>query len=658
MKKIISILLSVLICASLVFALPIVSTAEDAPLTEFVYGKHSVNPLTEAGMQGFTPVMTKMKTTGYDGAALTTVETIINSLATPPKNDALEENATRWGLSGNAWESVGQWNYTAVRSDGRIMPYRVAAGVRFDVTEAGAYNISADFFNNSMATGYIHYIVLKSGDEITTLYSFDTVTVEGTLHDISEGSRKQNITKTLSAGDEIYFLIDSKGEKASGVWPNLKVNIKRTAVMPEYVYGKHSVNPLTEAGMQGFTPVITKSKTTGYDGAALTTLETIIGTLATPPKNDALEENATRWGLSGNAWESVGQWNYTAIRSDGRVSPYRVAAGVRFDVPEDGKYTIKADFYNGSMATGYIHYIALKSGDTLTKLYDFDTATITDTTTHDIAKGTRVQKYELELKAGDELYFLMDSKGEKASGVYPNMEVIVTNKVAEDEDGGFKPTVANSYSYGGRALNEFGVLGMQNFFPVAGPAAEKAENYPINSMTVCEDLTVEENANRWGTSAYQWLGVRADGRVYPSKYTAGVKFVVPADDKYTVNAKFFGTQPRAGLIYGIYVKKTNGEIKLVYSEDTKGNSGERYEEATKWVINRLDLSAGDEVYFLIDSKGNGGSYYPYLRVNITPTVKVPQTGDYGSTVPFAVCAISAVCLLFVITRKNKANEAY
>lgn len=111
------------------------------------------------------------------------------------------------------------------------------------------------------------------------------------------------------------------------------------------------------------------------------------------------------------------------------------------------------------------------------------------------------------------------------------------------------------------------------------------------------------------------------------------------------------------MIYGIYVKSANGETKLVYSEDTKGNATERYDEATKPVTNKLDLKEGDEVYFLINSKGNGGSYYLYMRVNITPTVKVPQTGDYGTTVPFAVCALSAVCLLFVITRKNKAYEA-
>ena len=423
----------------------------------------------------------------------------------------------------------------------------------------------------------------------------------------------------------------------------------------EYIFGNHSANPLSEAGMQGFTPVMTKTKTTGYDGAELTSLETIIGNLATPPKSDALEEGATRWGLSGAAWESVGQWNYTAIRSDGRISPYRVAAGVRFDVPEDGKYTIKADFYNDSMATGYIHYVAVKSGDTVTTLYNFDTATITDTTNHNITKGTKVQTYEVELKVGDELYFLMDSKGEKASGVYPNMEVTVTKGAEQAE--GFKPVVLNSYAYGGRALNAFGELGMQNFFPVAGLAAEKAEGYDLSKMELCEELSLEEGANRWGNSSYQWLGVRADGRVYPSKHTAGVKFVVPANDKYTITAKFYGTQPRAGLIYGIYVKKANGETKLVYSEDTKGNTGERYDAATKPVTNKLNLEEGDEVYFLINSKGNGGSYYPYLRVNITPSVKVPQTGDYGTTIPFAVCVISLVCLLFVITRKNKVNEA-
>ena len=430
MKKIISILLGICLLASICSILCFTISAEETTATEYIFGNHSANPLSEAGMQGFTPVMTKTKTTGYDGAELTSLETIIGNLATPPKSDALEEGATRWGLSGAAWESVGQWNYTAIRSDGRISPYRVAAGVRFDVPTNGLYNISADFFNNSMATGYIHYIVLKSSDTITTLYSFDTVSVEGDLHNVTEGSRKQSIKKVLNAGDEIYFLMDSKGEKASDVWPNLKVNITCAEVLPEYVFGNHTVNPLSEAGMQGFTPVMTTKWTTGGSSGTVMSADEIVSLLATAPKKDALEENATRWGLWGQNWQNVGEWNYTSIRSDGRVIPSRTAAGVRFDVPITGLYNISADFFNGSMPLGFVHYIILKSGDTVTTLYRFDTVEVSGTN-HEIAKGTRKQEISKALKTGDELYFLMDAKGEKAENIWPNLEVTIAEMACE-----------------------------------------------------------------------------------------------------------------------------------------------------------------------------------------------------------------------------------
>ena len=256
----------------------------------------------------------------------------------------------------------------------------------------------------------------------------------------------------------------------------------------------------------------------------------------------------------------------------------------------------------------------------------------------------------VELKKGDRLFFILDSNGQAMKSIYPH--ALVTIK----EEKEVALTIANSYSFGGRAANDFGTLGMQNFFPVAGPAAEKAEDYPLAKLSICDVLSVEENANRWGSASYQWLGVRADGRVYPSKYTAGVKWIAPANDTYTFSAKFFGTQPKSGLIYGIYVKKANGESKLLYSLDTKGQTEERYEQATKPVTDSIALEKGDQLYFLINSKGTGGSYYPYLRVNVIPKTKSPGTGDNGLGLPIAVfaAACSACALLVIAKKKNEA----
>ena len=223
MKIIIKKGLSILLTLCVFFGLCRVSCFTSSALdtsSRYFYGNHAKNPLKTAGQQGFTPVMTPVATTP---------EGSLNpdDLLVPPKQTDLEEKATRWGLQGQAWNGALQWkNYTAIRSDGRILPDKCAAGVRFDVKVSGDYTIKADFFNNAPANGHYHYVFLKSGSTISTLYSYDTNDgVNAADRLIEKGTMVQTFERYLKKGDILYFVIDSKGQSISGVYKNLEVAI-------------------------------------------------------------------------------------------------------------------------------------------------------------------------------------------------------------------------------------------------------------------------------------------------------------------------------------------------------------------------------------------------------------------------------------------------
>ena len=611
MKKVISIILSLLICVSLFSVAPITSYALDIG-AQYFFGNHTRNPMETENSQGFTPVMTPTATNLGD---------TLNpeDLLVPPKQLELEENATRWGLQGQVWNGAAQWqNYTGIRSDGRINVDKCAAGVRFDVPQKGTYEIKVDFFNNSPINGHYHYVFLKSGETIKTIYSFDTNTITETAdHNITKGEMVQTYQIYLSKGDVLYFVIDSKGQGASGVYKNLEVSIN---IIAQFSYGNHTRNPMETENSQGFTPVMTPIATTPEGSLDP-------DDLLVPPKQTELEENATRWGLKGEVWNGAARWqNYTGIRSDGRINVDKCAAGVRFDVPTDGMYAIRADFFNNSPANGHYHYIFFKSSDLERVLYAFDTNTITQTDDHNITKGSMAQTFELYLTQGDTLYFVIDSKGQGSSGVYKNLEVDIS--------------VITQYSYGNHSQNPMTTENSQGFTPVMTPTATTPEGSlnPDDLLVPPKQTELEENATRWGLQGQSWngaaqwqnyTGIRSDGRINVDKCAAGVRFQAPKTGTYTIVADFYNNSPANGHYHYIFLK--SGDIeRTLYSFDTNTITETTDHNITKGNMARtfeLYLIQGDTLYFVIDSKGQGASG---VYKNLDVVINVSPQYSYGN----------------------------
>ena len=382
-----------------------------------------------------------------------------------------------------------------------------------------------------------------------------------------------------------------------------------------YFFGNHAKNPMEEAGSQGFTPVMTPVATDpegSLDPDAL----------LVPLKQTELEENATRWGLKGEAWNGAAQWkNYTGIRSDGRINADKCAAGVRFDVPATGVYSVKADFFNNSPANGHFHYIFHKSGDTKKTLYSFDTNTITASTDHTITKGTMVQSYELYLEEGDVLYFVVDSKGQGTSGVYKNLEVAI--------DLIFVPTVQEVYKFGYTAENLFATKGSQNFLPVFSGTYGDTDEFPVWNMIGSDKTPVSEsdtwgNYTKWFNTKYEYAFVRSSGHIQPQvNSSAGVAFVAPKDGIYNVNNIEIAFNVQSGqtvdtLYYSVYcANRKTGEATRLFSFTNKSTD-------TNQFVSNVEMKKGDRLYFIFDHAAHSSNAAkPRMRLTIKNVADKP-----------------------------------
>lgn len=629
----------------------------------YVFGDKEKNSFAELGQQNFFPVFLK--------AAAAPANLPIEHALGSNMEVAQEENASKWMRKG--------YTYAGVRADGRLAAEYSAVGVAWIAPAKDTYCVNTHFKLNGTAPKALFYNVYSiTAKGVELLFSHDTSKTE----DIKTSA---DIEVALDAADKLVFVLDSGFQPMANLYPHAYVSITHKkivtpdpepnpdpdsnpdpdpdpdskpdpdpnpdpdskpepdpvepapsedyaqdfvpAVKEDYVFGDKTKNGFAAMGEQNFFPVFSKDTNKKENFP--------VWNMCGSDQPVIVEEEANKWSHS--------DFVYAGIRADGRLAAENSTVGVAWIAPKDGKYVYTTSIkYNGkaSHPMYYSVYHGLADKTQATRLYVYDDSV-------DGEKGTK--KGAVELKKGDRLFFILDSCNQPMKNIYPHALIAIREETEP------KLEVKNSYTFGGRAANEFGYLGSQNFFPVAGPAANTAEKYPLSDMAICETLSVEEKANRWGNPVFEWLGVRADGRVYPSKYTAGVKWIAPANGDYTFDAKFFGTQPRAGLIYGIYLKKAgiDGEEKLLYSLDTKGNSGERYEEATESVVRSVAMEKGDELYFLINSKGMDGSYYPYLRLNIQPEGHLPSTGlDSTALHIMGVISMCSAAIMLMLLKKN------
>ena len=619
MKKFIAVLLCFCICISLFSSISLTTYATETETTKYVFGKHSINPLETAGQQGFTPVMTNTRSyTDANG------DINLDTLKVPPKQDALEEGATRWGLKGDGtaasipeeWINAGEWNSTAIRSDGRITPFRVAAGVRFDVPADGAYNIVADFYNGSTAEkGFYHYIILKSGDTVKTLYKFDTATITATTtHDIAKGTRVQNIDYYLKSGDVIYFLIDTKGQKTESCYPNLEVTIKeKTDIIPAdfvptvsdvYKYGYTADNIFSAKGMQNFFPAFSGT----YNKSDDFPIWNMIGSDKDPVSESDKWGSYTKWLNS--------TYTYAFVSSSGHMQPQNGGTvGVVWVVPEDGKYEIE----NKEIAFN------IQSGYTVSNMYysvyhgDVETKEATRLFLYDLNSTTNAYNATLELKKGDRLYFIMDSAGHSVNAAKPRIRLTITpeDKTLVPED--FTPTEATEYTFGDNARNNLSELGKQNFFPAFSKDTETPEELPVENLRGSNiDVVQEEGFNKWGREDYDYAGVRADGRIQANNCVAGVAWVAPKADTYTVytdfklNVQEGGSLPEKAMYYSVY-SVTESATTLLYHSDTSKTGDVKVSTNLE-----VTLAANDKLIFVLDSSGQTlDDIYPNARVSIT-----------------------------------------
>ena len=616
MKKVISILLSICICITLCSALCFTSSA----LTDFNYveydyyfGKKAINPFEQDNTQGFTAVMTNY---------FTSADAVLNpdTLLEAPYI-GLEENCARWGLNGkhdDPWTGVnGSWgNWTAIRSDGRIMPSKVAAGVRFDVPESGVYNVHATFLGGSAANGYIHYIFLKSGDTIQKLYAYDTVEVEATNHEIGINDRIQSYENVyLKKGDKLFFVMDSKGQSVpSGVYPNLRVAVDLVSadpvpdtfeptVLSEYSFGTKAKNDFSEKGMQNFFPVF--SKETGKKEAFP------VWTMVAADGDVSVEENANKWSNSG--------YQYAGVRADGRLAAHKCTLGVVWVAPADGTYvyttTIK---YNGTPANPmyYSVYHGVAEGSTATRLYVYD-----DSVDGDQGADEGIVK----LKKGDRLYFILDSNGQSMSGIYPHASVSIKEEPVVPST--FEPTVLGEYSFGYTAKNILSEKGMQNFFPVF---SDTSDELPIWNMIGSDKDPVSESDSwgsytKWLSSTYQYAYVRSSGHIQPQlNSAAGVVWVAPKDGKYDIKNIEIAFNIVSGktvttLYYNVYYfNAATNETTCLFSYTNNSEEENQF-------IDRINLKKGDRLYFLMDlAENSGNNANPRIRLTIKHVADTPD----------------------------------
>ena len=492
---------------------------------------------------------------------------------------------------------------------------KCAAGVRFDVPADGAYIISANFFNNSPANGSYHYIFLKSGDTKTTLYSFDTATITDTTdHNIASGARTKTIERYLKAGDQLFFVIDSKGQSASGTWPNLEVSIKTvTDIIPAdfvptvgdvYKYGYTADNVFSSKGMQNFFPA--------FSGTYNKPDDFPIWNMVGSDKDPAAESD--QWG-SYTKWFNT-TYQYTFVRSSGHMQPQNGGTvGVVWVAPADGKYTVDNKEIAFNVQTGHTvsnMYYSVYQGEIATKkatrLFAYDLN----------STGTNAYNATLELKKGDRLYFIMDSAGHSANAAKPRIRLTITpeDKTLVPED--FTPTEATEYTFGDNARNNLSELGKQNFFPAFSKDTETPEELPVENLRGSNiDVVQEEGFNKWGCEDYDYAGVRSDGRIQAHNCVAGVAWVAPKADTYTVytdfklNVQEGGSLPENAMYYSVY-SVTESATTLLYHSDTSETGDVKVNTNLE-----VTLAANDKLIFVLDSSGQTmDDIYPNARVSI------------------------------------------
>lgn len=350
--------------------------------------------------------------------------------------------------------------------------------------------------------------------------------------------------------------------------------------------------------------------------------------------------------FAGKEWKIDGR-QYFSIRPDGYICPEGGAAVIARENTYDRAFQYKINVNIGTIAGNGV-YISIYAGKDKVE------------TVAKNAGETYAAEKMVTLQPGERAYVIVDIAGDGAGdSVWMETEFRVWGVNEKDTT---DYSAVNEFKYGGNA-SLTNKQGDQCFYTMYADDTANWEDFSAIEWKECM-LAPVGGMNIWvpdmgdvKADYGRWFSIRPDGFCTGGdNIAAAVKWVAPKDGKITLLYELSGgavdanAQANGGdsVIYYVY----NGDEELFKLDIDESLYATGVPEDKQKNTYELTVKKGDELYFAIDNKNNGGFDNPWFGALITyqqdtPPVSTPDSSTApnpgtGSAAPIALMAVAVL----------------
>ena len=378
----------------------------------------------------------------------------------------------------------------------------------------------------------------------------------------------------------------------------------------------------------------------------LTNADAVYDTAAFTELSKSADSEINDDAFQGKEWMIEGR-QYFKIRPDGYVCPEGGAAVIARENTYDRAFQYKIDVDVSNIAGNGV-YVSIYAG-----------ANKVETVAKNAGETYKVSKM-VTLQPGERAYVIVDIAGDGAGdSVWMTAEFRVWGVNEKDTT---DYSAVNEFKYGGNA-SLASKQGDQGFYAMYADDTANWEDFSAIEWKECM-LAPVGGMNIWvpdmgdvKADYGRWFSIRPDGFCTGGdNIAAAVKWVAPKDGKITLLYELSGgavdanAQANGGdsVIYYVY----NGDEELFKLDIDESLYATGVPEDKQKNTYELTVKKGDELYFDIDNKNNGGFDNPWFGALITyqqdtPPVSTPDSSTApnpgtGSAAPIALLAVAVL----------------